>query len=160
MVQEELELLKEIDIFKYLGTRDLHQFLSLLDLNVRTYSAGDVILEKDTTGEDFYVIQEGEVGIYFQDPAKKQEPNVRLGKGEFFGDLAAFYGFPRTAYVVAESQTEVLELDGNKIRALMDIHKSNIGYQVQKALDEKLAKRLRETNVKVEELERKLLQYE
>jgi CRP-like cAMP-binding protein len=44
-----------------------------------------------------------------------------MGPGDFFGEIGALTGSVRTANVVAEEATEVLEVPGTTLNGLMDL---------------------------------------
>ena len=48
-----------------------------------------------------------------------------MGPGDFFGEIGALTGSPRTANVVADDTTEVLEVPGDTLKSLMDLPEMN-----------------------------------
>ena len=77
------------------------------------YSAGSVIVRRGERGDCMYFIAAGEVEIEL-DP----EP-LRLGPGDFFGEIALLTGAPRTATVVAAEACTLLRLDNVEFHELM-----------------------------------------
>jgi voltage-gated potassium channel len=78
-----------------------------------TYPAGSVVVRRGERGDCMYFIASGEVEIEL-DP----EP-LRLGPGDFFGEIALLTGAPRTATVVAVEACTLLRLDIVEFRELM-----------------------------------------
>src|SRR5438093_457593 len=48
-----------------------------------------------------------------------------MGPGDFFGEIAALTGSPRSANVIAEDATELLEVPGETLKAVMDVPELN-----------------------------------
>lgn len=59
-----------------------------------TWPAGDVIMKQGDEGDNFYVIDSGEVDIYVND-----NHVGCVGEGGSFGELALIYGTPRAATI-------------------------------------------------------------
>merc|ERR1712106_439089 len=62
----------------------------------------DTIIKQGDEGDNFYIIDEGAVGIYVNDTKV-----VNLGEGGSFGELALIYGTPRAATVRAASDVKM-----------------------------------------------------
>merc|ERR1711936_1081416 len=63
---------------------------------------GEVIIQQGDEGDNFYIIDTGEVGIYVNG-----EKVVQIGEGGSFGELALIYGTPRAATVKASTSSDV-----------------------------------------------------
>merc|ERR1712117_623656 len=63
---------------------------------------GEVIIQQGDEGDNFYIIDSGEVEVYVNG-----EKMVTIGEGASFGELALIYGTPRAATVKASSATDV-----------------------------------------------------
>ena len=63
-----------------------------------------------------------------------------MGAGDFFGEIAAITGSPRTANVVAEEQTELMQVPGTTLKALMDVP------EMSSLINSKLTERLTRTS--------------
>ncbi|CEF71393.1 cAMP-dependent protein kinase type I regulatory subunit [Strongyloides ratti] len=61
---------------------------------------GETIIEQGEEGDNFYVIDSGEVDVYVNN-----EFMISIKEGGSFGELALIYGTPRAATVVAKSET-------------------------------------------------------
>jgi CRP-like cAMP-binding protein len=72
---------------------------------------GDVIFEEGSTGRELYVVLDGEVEIAKVSGTAKTVI-VRLGKGEFFGEMAVIDGSSRSASAIAASpNTRVMRIN-------------------------------------------------
>lgn len=63
---------------------------------------GEVIIQQGDEGDNFYIIDTGDVEIYVNG-----EKVVQIGEGGSFGELALIYGTPRAATVKASTSTDV-----------------------------------------------------
>ena len=75
------------------------------------YGVGDVIFEEGTTGRELYVVLDGEVEIAKMNGASKTSI-IKLGKGEFFGEMAVIDGSARSATAIASApNTRVMRIN-------------------------------------------------
>jgi len=81
-------------------------------LRRRDVATGHVVMRRGQPGEAMYFIVDGAVEV------RLAAATVRLGAGEFFGELALMGGGTRTATVVAAEPTTLLELDVADFRRL------------------------------------------
>merc|ERR1712165_577687 len=63
---------------------------------------GEVIIQQGDEGDNFYIIDTGDVEVYVNG-----EKVVQIGEGGSFGELALIYGTPRAATVKASTSTDV-----------------------------------------------------
>merc|ERR1712088_701969 len=63
---------------------------------------GEVIINQGDEGDNFYIIDSGEVEVYVNG-----EKMVTIGEGASFGELALIYGTPRAATVKASTSSDV-----------------------------------------------------
>jgi len=76
---------------------------------------GDVIIEQGEEGDNFYVIDKGEVDVFVNN-----EYVLSIGESGSFGELALIYGTPRAATVIAKSDVMKLwAIDRLTYRAIL-----------------------------------------
>merc|ERR1712158_167534 len=63
---------------------------------------GEVIIQQGDEGDNFYIIDTGEVEVYVNG-----EKVLTIGEGASFGELALIYGTPRAATVKASTSSDV-----------------------------------------------------
>jgi len=85
------------------------------------FAAGAVIVRQGDVADRFYVITEGETDVLLQHPAGGEILVNRLGRGEFFGEIALVRGGRRIATVRAGhgGDVEAMALDRNAFDELM-----------------------------------------
>ncbi|HDL21372.1 MAG TPA: cyclic nucleotide-binding domain-containing protein [Nitrospirae bacterium] len=82
---------------------------------VRKFSAGETLVQEGDTGDSVFIIKTGTVSVVAHILGK--EINLAtLSEGNLFGEVAYLTGRPRTASVIAKSDTEVYEVN----RLLLD----------------------------------------
>jgi CRP-like cAMP-binding protein len=100
-----LDVFSRIDIFKDLPferTKDL-----MLIVNKETFQKGEKIIQKDTTGDKFYVIVSGNVAI---EGIENVNDKV-YGTYEYFGEASLVLNTKRTADVVAVTNVEAFSIE-------------------------------------------------
>ena len=104
---------------------DLSQeaFVELVNrLSYHQHAAGSLIIREGDPGWSFYVIVEGKVRVYKDGRDGNELTLAHLGEGAFFGEMALLSGAPRTANVVAEDDTAILEVTDVVLRDLAQRH--------------------------------------
>jgi CRP-like cAMP-binding protein/Fe-S-cluster-containing hydrogenase component 2/thioredoxin reductase len=117
---------KTIPVFSDLTVLQLREVL--LGSDIHAPNAGDAVFQRNDYTNTFYTVFEGEVGIQI-DPDDPDEM-VRLGPGEFFGEMGLISGRRRSATVVATQPSVLIE---TARREMIKLIKSVP--QVQKAVD-------------------------
>jgi len=78
---------------------------------INAFSVDDVIFEEGSTGRELFVVLDGEVEIAKIDGARKTSI-IKLGKGEFFGEMAVIDGSARSATAIASApNTKVMRIN-------------------------------------------------
>ncbi len=83
-------------------------------LKARFAIPGERLIRKGDRGEAVYFISSGAVEV---DTGKSK---IRLGKGDFVGELSLFYGGRRSADVTTIGYSNLLVLEGEDFRTLLD----------------------------------------
>jgi len=94
-------------------------FVALVNrLGYHRHLPGHLIIREGDPGRSFFIIVEGRVRVYKAGPEGKEITLAHLGEGAFFGEMALLSGAPRTANVVAEEESEILEVTDTLLREL------------------------------------------
>jgi CRP-like cAMP-binding protein len=104
--------LRKVPLFSALDKKEL-EMLSKIAKEQR-YPAGATIVKTGATGHGLYIIQEGKVSV-----RKGGKTINHLGPGDFFGEIAVLDGGPRTADVVADTDTSCLTLISWEVKPLL-----------------------------------------
>ena len=107
---------KKVPLFDDLSQDAFVELVNKLDYH--RHVSGQLIIREGDPGRSFYVIVEGKVRIFKVGPDGKEITLAHLGEGAFFGEMALLSGAPRTANVVAEEDTEILEVTDVVLREL------------------------------------------
>jgi voltage-gated potassium channel len=105
-------MVARVPIFESLGAGALAEIMQLL--YSRTARKGEVIARRGEKAEAMYFIVSGEVDVELPDA-----DDVKLGQGEFFGEIALLTGEERNATVRACDDTQLLVLDAHDLDRLM-----------------------------------------
>merc|ERR1712200_5530 len=86
-------------------------FDAMFPVNVQS---GDIIIQQGDEGDNFYVIDQGEVEFYVDGNLV-----AMIGDGGSFGELALIYGTPRAATVKAKTDVKLWGLDRDSYRRII-----------------------------------------
>jgi len=114
------ELLAEVPLFQLLD--DEERSLLAAELDVVTYTVGDVVFSYGDPGDSLYVIRRGEVEVFFKDDTGARIVLEHAGPGDFFGELSLLDNGPRTASVVVTRDLEALRVDRGDLDHLLRLH--------------------------------------
>jgi CRP/FNR family transcriptional regulator len=134
------DLLKKVPLFSELGKRDLARLAKLMV--PRSVKAGETIIKENDQAAGFFIVSEGKA------EAVRGADHVlaNFGPGDFFGEMALFEGFPRSATVRAVGDSELLAMTRWDFMAEMKNHP-----EIAVAMLPVLVRRLREADAKLAE---------
>lgn len=137
------DLIKSVEIFNGLDTRDINKVLKVA--TGKKFETDAVVFREGDQGDCFYLIIEGKVRVSKSVSNDKIEEVAILSAGDYFGEMALFDGEPRSASVVAIESTKLLEVKNSQfIKIIMS--DENFSRKVLWAFCSTFAKRLRATN--------------
>lgn len=132
-VNSTVERLSRIEIFAPLAEDELEK---LAQTSVtRVFAPAEAIVRRGQDGESMFVITRGSVKVQIPENDYLKTIN-KLSTNDFFGEMSLLTGQPRTADVIAEEETEVLQI---KKTALKPIFESNP--ELMKAISEIIEER-------------------
>ena len=129
------KMLEDVPIFAGLKGKQIKSVASAF-ARERSYAPGEVIEKEGGFGVAFYLITDGSVEV-----RKAEKVVAKLGRGQFFGEMALIDKQPRSATVVsAGPSTRCLVMPVWNFRAAVE-HDPKVAMGVMK----ELSRRLRET---------------
>ena len=124
------KLVGKVPFFTGLDEARIDEIAALL--KPRLVLPGELVVHKGDPGDAMYFISTGAVEVDI--------PNnpVRLGSGDFFGEIALLKEMPRTADVTALSYCQVLSLAVRDFRQLLDAN-PDLRERIERIAEERLA---------------------
>ncbi len=119
MVNAFFERLSLIPIFAPLSDDETKKLAQ--GTTVRVFAPGEIIVRKGREGNSMFVINRGNVKVQITENGYPKTIN-KLRENDFFGEMSLLTGQPRSATVIAEEETEVLQI---KKKALKPIFETN-----------------------------------
>ena len=91
-------------------------------LELLTFEPGDILVAEGAPGDSLFILSTGSVKCYVRNPKGHYMKVHTLKEGDFFGEISALTGKPRTATLVAGEYCEVLELNKANLDAITKTH--------------------------------------
>jgi len=110
--EDVLPRLEHSPLFRGIDRAQLQDVLARFD--DETYLAGHGILTEGLLGPEFFIILDGSASV-----SMDGRELAKLGPGDFFGEVAALDGGPRTASVKAETRLRCLTLPVGGLRQFL-----------------------------------------
>jgi small-conductance mechanosensitive channel/CRP-like cAMP-binding protein len=111
------EQLQQIPLFVPLGEDEIERLAKAS--STRVFAPGEAIVRKGQEGNSMFVIVRG--GVKVQIPENDYQKTInRLRANDFFGEMSLLTGQPRTATVIAEEETEVIQIKKTALRPLFE----------------------------------------
>ena len=134
-----VEALKRAPLFDGLSKKELADLARVSeDLEV---PAGEVLCREGDTGQEFFVIVDGEIDI-----TSKGKPVAARGGGDFVGEIALLEDTKRTATVTAKTPLRVFVLTRQDFRRLVDANPA-VERKVMQALARRVVELSRDPTV-------------
>jgi CRP-like cAMP-binding protein len=140
------EVLQSVPFFAHLGADELERVIALG--RVVSYPKDMVLFKEGDPGEALYIVVVGAIRISKQIPGVGEEAMYFVERGNWFGEMALFDAFPRSATAIAHQAAEVLFLDRQSLLLLFD-QDPIIARKILWAFCRTLSLRLRETNDRI-----------
>jgi CRP-like cAMP-binding protein len=109
--------LQKVPLFSQLGPPDLQRVLEVA--RERAYPKNSVILFEDDPGDALYVVKQGQVKVVLIGEDGREVILSVLGEGDFFGEMALIDDEPRSAHVIAMSDSALLVLRREDFQGLL-----------------------------------------
>ena len=128
-------LVARIPLFSTLTATEIAEVMTML--RAQKVDSGTVIAHRGEPAHAMYLIADGEVEV------KLRHKHLRLGAGQFFGEIAALRRTRRSATVTALMPTRLLVLDALDLHGLMD-RQPELAARIEEAARAKLGHELNE----------------
>ena len=92
---------------------------------IRRAEPGSAIVKVGDAGDSAFFVLDGRAVAGIASDDGETRSLSAMGRGDFFGEIAAITGSPRTANVIADEPTELLEVPATTLKGLMDIPAMN-----------------------------------
>jgi len=116
--REVFAVLRPLPLFSPLSDAQIEQLVRGAAL--QQYTTGEALVQQGEAGDSLFVVRSGKVRVDLRSENGQITTVAELGSGEFFGEMSLLTGEPRTASVVAETETEVVEVDKPDLAAVIE----------------------------------------
>jgi voltage-gated potassium channel len=127
-------MISRVPLFAELDATEISDVMELLRAQV--VEAGEVVMRAGDAARSMYFIAAGEVEIEI----KGKKERIRLGVGQFFGEVALLRRTRRTATVTAVTRTNLLGLDAHDLHALMQRDR-RIAERIKEVVEDRVGRR-------------------
>jgi len=111
------ERLQEVPLFVPLGEEELEKLAKAS--TTRVFAPGEAIVRRGQEGNSMFVIVRGSVKVQIPEYDYQKTIN-KLKANDFFGEMSLLTGQPRTATVIAEEETEVVQIKKSALKPLFE----------------------------------------
>lgn len=129
------DVLRQLDWFEHLQASELKALLSGFD--TADMVKGEVLITQGKTGETFYIIASGSVGVCLTGKLTERQI-ATLGAGEFFGEMSLISDAVRSASVICRESGVVYTLMRTTFRKVI-MSNPFIGDTIRKVAAERRA---------------------
>jgi CRP-like cAMP-binding protein len=113
--EDVIPTLEGMPLFRGLSPSELEELAGEFD--DATFLSGHGVITEGMQGPEFFIILDGSASVLIDDQVV-----ATLGRGDFFGEVAALDGGPRTATVKADSQLRTVTLPVGGLRPFLLDH--------------------------------------
>jgi CRP-like cAMP-binding protein len=111
------EKLQQVPLFVPLGEDELERVAKAS--TTRVYAQGEEIVRRGQEGNSMFVIVRGVVKVQIPENGYQKTIN-QLRANDFFGEMSLLTGQPRTATIIAEEETEVIQIKKSAMRPVFE----------------------------------------
>ena len=143
-----VEHLNRIPIFAPLSDEEIERLANAS--TSRVYAPGEAIVRAGQVGNSMFVIISGSVKVQITENDYQKTVNT-LAEDDFFGEMSLLTGEPRSASVIAIVETEVLRIDKNGLKPILEANPELVGV-ISELIEERKMALIKEV-AKTEELD-------
>lgn len=140
---EKTEILKEIVLFKDLTTFEIIKVNKVT--KTRNFKSDEIIFREGAIGDSLYIVKSGSVRVTKLDDGGEEKVLAILNPGDHFGEIALVDNHPRSATVIANEDTELIQIQAEDFNKLLESDRE-IALKFYKSFVKVLCTRLRDTN--------------
>ncbi len=115
-------LLQSHPLFSSLNEEEIADLLKDAVSQEHSYSQGAAILKEGEVGDSLFLISSGSVQVALRGEGGPSTSLAVLQAGDIFGEMAVLERRPRSATVLANEDCVLLEITGENIRKLLEVH--------------------------------------
>ena len=112
-----IERLSAVDVFEPLSSEETAMLAHAAAVHV--FAPEETVIRAGEPGSSMFVIHRGKVSVQVNDNGRPRTV-ATLAEGAFFGEMALFTGEPRSANIVADEETEVLEIGHDAMKHVFE----------------------------------------
>ncbi|MBM4344411.1 MAG: cyclic nucleotide-binding domain-containing protein [Deltaproteobacteria bacterium] len=116
MSAEQRSQLRKVSLFRELSDEDCDAVLAAM--RPRRFAVDDIVFEQGDVGDTMLVVVEGRLRVELSDGSGNTTDVGSIGADQFVGEMAAFDPAPRSATVIAATETLGFELSVHALREL------------------------------------------
>lgn len=113
------EHLQQVPLFTPLAEEELERLAKAS--TTRVFAPGEAIVRRGQEGNSMFVIIRGAVNVQIPENDYQKTIN-KLTSNDFFGEMSLLTGQPRTATVIAEQETEVVQIKKTALKPLFEVN--------------------------------------
>ena len=114
---EIFERLSDVPIFAPLSDEETQKLAA--GSRLRVFAPDEPIVRQGQPGKSMFVVHLGSVKVQVKEEGVAKTVNT-LREGDFFGEMGLLTGEPRTATVIAQEETHVLEIDNLCLKPILE----------------------------------------
>jgi small-conductance mechanosensitive channel len=112
-----IDRLSNVPIFAPLSDEETEKLGA--NSRVRVFAPDEPIVRQGQPGKSMFIVHKGSVKVQIKEEDKVKILNT-LREGDFFGEMGLLTGEPRTATVIAQEETQVLEIDNLCLKPILE----------------------------------------
>jgi CRP-like cAMP-binding protein len=140
---EDVKVLKSIPLFSQLTQMELVQIGKAV--RSRRLAQGTLIIEEGSEEGSLFVLKTGAASVYRITKRGEKKVLGRFKAGDWFGEVSLIDHLPRSASIILDEDSELMEISKGEFKALMQADQT-LRCKLQEALMNDLCQKLRRTN--------------
>ena len=118
LLEKIIEVLRNVDIFSELSSTDFEDLAGQTE--ERYFGTGEVIVTEDDSGDELFVVTQGEVSVKVKRSDGSLVEVARLKEGDFFGEMSLMTGETRKASVIAIQESQLTVVCSKFFKTILD----------------------------------------